>query len=59
MLEDPAKDGKIKNILNFRGTGLRNWPFLCSRRRVINFNIKGKRGLRVFEKRALMRIFKS
>jgi hypothetical protein len=27
MLEDPRKDGKLKNTLSFKGTGLKLQPF--------------------------------
>jgi hypothetical protein len=37
MLEDPGQNGKIKNTLSFKGTGLKAYLtlVLCSRRRII------------------------
>jgi hypothetical protein len=33
MLQDPGKDGKIKNTLSFRGRGLKTYPLFMFRKK--------------------------
>jgi hypothetical protein len=37
MLEDPGKDGKIKNALKFKGTDIKTLPLFMFTKKKINF----------------------